>query len=189
MSRIIFLLEGRAEKEFLDTLLPRLFPGLDFLCIPHEGKQDLERSIPRKLRGWRILEDQFVILRDKDAADCRVLKAGLVKLCHDAGRPNSLVRIACHELEAWYLGDPVALASAFNRPAIGRIRDQKKFREPDRLQRPAEEIERLCPDFQKISGARAVARQISYARNSSNSFRAFIDGVARITTLLPSPSV
>ena len=51
MSRLIFLLEGKAEKEFLDILLPRLFPGLDFLCIPHEGKQDIQRSIARKLRG------------------------------------------------------------------------------------------------------------------------------------------
>ena len=26
---------------------------LSFLCVAHEGKQDLEKSIPRKLRAWR----------------------------------------------------------------------------------------------------------------------------------------
>ena len=28
-----------------DGLLPRLFPTLPFLCVPHEGKTDLERSV------------------------------------------------------------------------------------------------------------------------------------------------
>ena len=37
----------------LDGLLPRLYPGLPFQCIPHEGKSDLEKSIPRGY-GLRI---------------------------------------------------------------------------------------------------------------------------------------
>ena len=49
MSRIVFLLEERAMQVLLDGLLPRLFPDLPFLCVPHEGKRDLELSIPRKL--------------------------------------------------------------------------------------------------------------------------------------------
>ena len=39
--------------DLLDGLLPRLYPGLSFLCVPHQGKQDLERSLSRKLRAWR----------------------------------------------------------------------------------------------------------------------------------------
>ena len=35
-------------QELLDGLLPRLFPGLLFQCVPHDGKTDLERSIPHK---------------------------------------------------------------------------------------------------------------------------------------------
>ena len=45
MGRMVFLLEEQSMKELLDGLLPRLFPGLNFLCVPHEGKKDLERSI------------------------------------------------------------------------------------------------------------------------------------------------
>ena len=33
-------------QELLDGLLPRPFPGLLFQCVPHDGKTDLERSIP-----------------------------------------------------------------------------------------------------------------------------------------------
>ena len=51
MSRVVFLLEEYSMKVLLDGLLPRLFPGLLFLCVPHEGKQDLEKSVPKKLRA------------------------------------------------------------------------------------------------------------------------------------------
>ena len=47
MSRVVFLLEEYSMKALLDALLPRLFPDLRFLCVPHEGKGDLEKSIPR----------------------------------------------------------------------------------------------------------------------------------------------
>ena len=35
MSRIVFLLEERSMQVLLDGLLPRLFPDLPFLCVPH----------------------------------------------------------------------------------------------------------------------------------------------------------
>src|SRR5208337_5287691 len=81
MRRIIFLLEEYSMKVLLDGLLPRLVPGLQFLCVPHEGKQDLEKSVPRKLRAWREPGVRFVVLRDKDGGDCRELKRKLVSLC------------------------------------------------------------------------------------------------------------
>lgn len=31
-------------KVLLDDLLPRFFPELQFLCVSHEGKQDLEEE-------------------------------------------------------------------------------------------------------------------------------------------------
>ena len=44
MGRVIFLLEEKSMKELLDRMLPRIFPSLRFLCIPHEGKADLNQS-------------------------------------------------------------------------------------------------------------------------------------------------
>lgn len=77
MSRVVFLLEEPSMKVLLDGLLPRLFPGLPFWCIAHEGKSDLELSIPRKLRAWREPGVRFVVIRDNDGGDCRGLKAAL----------------------------------------------------------------------------------------------------------------
>ena len=65
---------------FLEVLLPRLFPDLSFQCVPHEGKQDLEKSIPRKLKAWHEPGVLFCVIRDNDSGDCRVLKEKLVVL-------------------------------------------------------------------------------------------------------------
>ena len=93
-------------KVLLDGLLPRVVPDLSFQCISHQGKNDLEKSIPRKLRAWREPGVRFVILRDNDGAHCVGLKELLLKICRDAGREDTLVRIVCEELEAWYLETP-----------------------------------------------------------------------------------
>lgn len=177
MSRIVFLLEEYSMKVLLEGLLPRLIPGLKFLCIHHEGKQDLEKSIPKKLRAWREPDVRFVVVRDQDSEDCRQLKERLVLLCEIAGRPNTLVRIACRELEAWYLGDPEALAIAFENNKLRNIAVKAKYRDPDLVVSPSEEIAKLVPEFQKVSGARRMARLLSRSGNSSRSYKIFLQGL------------
>jgi len=166
-------------KVLLDGLLPRLVPGLEFLCVPHEGKQDLEKSIPKKLRAWREPDVRFVVLRDKDAGDCLVLKRRLVSLCKKAGHPKALVRIACQELEAWYLGEPSALADVFGIEQLRNIGARARYRDPDAVVRPSDEIEKLVPEFQKVSGARRMATRLSRNGNSSHSFQVLMKGIER----------
>ncbi|WP_374266845.1 hypothetical protein [Zoogloea sp.] len=49
-ERLIFLLEAPSMKALLDGLLPRLFPGWEpgthFMYVPHQGKRDLDASVP-----------------------------------------------------------------------------------------------------------------------------------------------
>ena len=53
---LVFLLEERSMKEFLDILLPKILPeNVGFRTIPHEGKSDLEKSIKTKLKAWTKL--------------------------------------------------------------------------------------------------------------------------------------
>lgn len=180
MSRIVFLLEERSMKVLLDGLLPRLFPDLPFLCVPHEGKRDLELSIPRKLRAWREPGVRFAVIHDNDGGDCIQLKTALTQLCNEGRRDDTLVRIACQEMEAWYLGDPLAMATAFNMPALRNLGRRAKFRDPDLVVRPATEIERLIPEFQKVSGARRMAEHLSQDGNHSKSYRALLHGIEAI---------
>ena len=180
MSRIVFLLEERSMKVLLDGLLPRIFPTLDFLCVPHEGKQDLEKSIPRKLRAWREPGVRFVVLRDNDGSDCLSLKGRLTEMCRRAGRIDTLVRIACQELEAWYFGDPDALAEAFENENLRTISRIARYRKPDSITNPSGEIGKLVPEFQKVSGARRMAPHLSEDRNNSPSFQALIQGIRNV---------
>lgn len=180
MSRIVFLLEERSMKILLERLLPRLLPGLQFVCIPHEGKQDLEKSIPKKLRAWNEPGARFVVVRDNDIGDCRVLKKRLTALCTLAGRRDTLVRIPCQELEAWYLGDPKALACAFARPDLAELHRKARFKDPDTVQRPSAELAKLVPEFQKITGARLMSVVMTEEGSHSRSFKVFLDGLRKL---------
>lgn len=182
-GRIVFLLEEPSMKTLLLGLLPRFFPGWvereHFLCIPHEGKSDLDKSIPTKLKAWSMSGDRFVIVRDNDNAHCVDLKARLCKVCMDSGRPDTLVCLACQELESWYIGDIEALALAFN-PMLNTPALRKRFAEPDVWQKPSNELERLIPEFQKGSGARLMAQHLRETGNLSRSFNVFVDGLKRM---------
>ena len=181
MKHIVFLLEESSMGNLLEVLLPRLFPGLSFQCVPHEGKQDLEKSIPRKLKAWRVPGVFFCVIRDNDSGDCRALKERLIALCKSGGPDDALVRIACQELEAWYLGEPDALAEASGKEKLREIGNKARYRDPDAVVRPSAEIRKLVPEFQKVSGARRMARHLTRDRNRSASFRALLRGIARLS--------
>ncbi len=179
--KLVFLLEELSMKYFLESLLPRILPEeVDFQLIPHQGKRDLEKSIPKKLRGWNEPGDiRFVILHDQDNKDCVALKQSLLALCGATKRPV-LVRIACQELEAWYFGDVSALAEAYGNPKLTKMMAQKKYRVPDAIPSPKEELYRLIPQHQQIEGAKRIAPCMDIERNTSVSFQAFIEGVHRL---------
>jgi len=185
-GRIVFLLEESSMQVLLNEWLPRLFlgwvDGEHFLCVPHEGKSDLDRSISRKLAAWRIPGDRFVIVRDNDNADCIDLKARIQAMCQQSGRPDTLIRLVCQELESWYLGDLAALAKAFDMPKVDSPALRKRLITPDDWQKPSVEVKRLVPAFQKTSGARAMAQHLGPETNRSQSLQTFVAGVRRLAT-------
>jgi hypothetical protein len=169
---LVILTEEPSMKVTLEALLPRL--GIDMATvtiIAHQGKSDLEQSIPRKLRAWQTCGARFLILRDNDRApDCKQRKRSLSDLVDQAGKSGvTKVRIVCQELEAWFLADIGALVAAGylnpgQNPAAGR-------RNPDTIPYPAREMERLRPGYGKISGAREIAPHLDPDNTRSASFR------------------
>ena len=181
MSKIVLLLEEPSMKEALQGLLPKILPPeVHWQAIPHEGKRDLEGSIPRKLRGWREPGVRFIVMRDQDQAPCLVLKNKLLTLCQQAFRPDSMVRIVCHELESWFLGDLKAVGQAYDLPDLHTLQDKRKFKDPDHLSSPYLELKKLVKDYQKVSGARAIGPRLDPDNNRSKSFQVFIQGIRRI---------
>ena len=180
MNRVVFLLEEASMRDLLDGLLPRLYPELAFSYLVHEGKNDLEKSIPHKLRAWRGPGVRFVVLRDNDGGDCLLLKQRLMQSCRAAGRPDTTVRIVCQELEAWYLGEPDALADAFGKESLRRIGGRARFRDPDAVPQPSEALKRLVPGFRKVNGAKTMAGFITRERNYSKSFQVLLTGLDKL---------
>ncbi len=74
------------------------------------------------------------------------LKQRLKDLCQQAGKPDALIRIVCHELESWFLGDLAAVENAFNIKGLAKQQNHKKFRDPDRLANASEELGKLVKD-------------------------------------------
>ena len=178
--KLVFLVEELSMAEMLNRLLPRLLPELEFRCVPHEGKSDLEASIPRKLRGWREPGVRFVVMRDQDSGNCQAIKARLVALCAQGGKPETLVRIVCRELEAWFLADLAAVERGLQVVGLSRRQEEARFRQPDRIGTPSQELKSLVPTFQKVGGAKAIAPHLDLTNERSASFRAFVTGVRRV---------
>jgi hypothetical protein len=114
--KIETLVEESSMKNFLGNILPRILPeGICFnqncFIRTHEGKQHLKKEIPNKIRAYRHsrIPVKVIIIQDQDSDDCKILKARLKQLVDDSGPIPNLIRIACRELEAWYLGDLEAI--------------------------------------------------------------------------------
>ena len=96
MNQLVFFLEEPSAREMLKNLLPRILPDkVTVRYVVFEGKQDLENQLGRKLRGWCVPDTRFVVMRDKDQADClhgQVPSGPDLPGCWKAGRtgPSSL---------------------------------------------------------------------------------------------------
>ncbi len=184
MITLVFFLEERSAKALLEGLLPRFLPMERILprYIVFEGKQDLEKQLVRKIRGWRTPNTRFIVLRDQDSNVCRSVKQHLTELCQQACQPSALVRVACHEIESWYLGDLTAVEGALELRRIARRQRSRKFRDPDQLARPSQHLHELTGGrYQKIGGSRAIGPLLRLdGENRSTSFSHFIDGVIRV---------
>lgn len=180
MIHLEFLLEERSMVAMLDILLPKILDSqqITYRLHPHNGKTDLERSIPRKARVFgRIPNCYLVIVRDQDAADCKLVKTALVELCCKNHAPSFLVRIACRELESWLLGDLEAVEQAYPKSKAARQARKAKFRNPDALGNPAQELGKLTKKMGKINRTAAIASYMELERNRSHSFQVFVKGL------------
>ncbi|MCL5946391.1 MAG: DUF4276 family protein [Planctomycetes bacterium] len=182
MSELVFLLEEQSAAEMLKGLLPRLaLPGIPVRYIVFEGKSDLEEQLVLRLQHYQSADAHFVILRDQDAGDCKKIKEQLVEKCRAAGRADALVRIACHELESWYLADLAAVEKGLMIAGLAQKQDKAKFRKPDLLANTCQELEKLTNHrYQTVGGSRAIGPYLDPANKRSKSFEVFIQGINNI---------
>jgi hypothetical protein len=163
----------------LKHVLPKL--GVqEYQFIVFEGKQDLQKRLNRILQTWQEVNCIFLVVQDQDSGDCYKIKSKLVSLCTDTSQ-EVMIRIACRELESFYLGDLAAVEQGLDLPGISRHQDKRKFRDPDRLGNPVQELSALTKNaYQKVLGSRKISPYLNLNNNKSRSFNVLIKGITRL---------
>lgn len=188
MMELVFLLEELSAKAMLESLLPRMLnPGTRFRCIPFEGKQDLEKQLTRKIRAYQNPAARFIVLRDQDShPDCVQVKQRLLELCRASGKADQcLVRIACTELETFYLADLSAVEHALAIHGLARLQQTRRFRAPDALGNPSKELKALTKGrYEKVAGSRSIGQHLSLNNERSPSYRNLLSAIRRMESKL-----
>lgn len=185
MKYLCCLLEEPSAEAALSVLINRLFPEFyNFKILPFNGKQDLERNLARKIQTWNIPNTVFLVMRDQDSGDCINIKSRLFEVIRKTGKEsNALIRIACHELESFYLGDLEAVEKGLDIDLkANNLQNKEKFRNPDRLNNPAQILKELTQfKYNKIRSSGNIAEYLKLdGSNKSHSFNCLISGLKRI---------
>ena len=192
-----FLVEEPSMEAFLKGALPRLLQDCTFQTHAFQGKRDLLRKLPFRLRGyghWLSDDQRIVVVVDRDSDECRALKQRLEEAAAAAGlRTRSQTgdgcwqvvnRIVIEELEAWYFGDWEAVRGAY--PKVSpTIPNQARYGVPDAIRGGTwEAFERILQrhgyyktGLPKVEAAKTVAGHIDPARNRSESILVFRDAL------------
>lgn len=197
MTYLEVLVEEPSAEEALKYILPKIISDRASAKIHNmRNKGRLLRELPARLRAYRSRiangEDlRILVLVDRDDDDCEELKRKLENMAQQAGLPTKsspgsrgrfavVNRIAVVELESWFIGDTMALRSAFSSlPA----RFPANFNNPDnggtweRLHRFFKQHNIYKNSYPKIEAARKIAPHLDPSRNRSRSFRQFRLGV------------
>ncbi|KKJ00189.1 DUF4276 family protein [Prochlorothrix hollandica] len=184
---LVCCVEEPSAREMLRGVLPRLGlqEGQDFQVILFQGKQDLEKQLELRLRAWQRPNSVFLVLRDQDSGDCATVKQSLMWKLVASGQ-KGLVRIACRELESFYLGDLAAVEAGLGLSGLAQQQQGRKFREPDRLNNAKQELKQLTKQgYQEVAGSRAIAPLLNLDPpvNRSRSFQVLLEGIAQLLAL------
>lgn len=187
--RLEILLEEPSMENFFKIILPKVLPEgyeLDVNCFlhAHQGKTDLQKSLSTKVKAYQYFPQkvQLVVVHDQDSNDCKVLKQGLIDSIRAENVDQSyLVRIACRELENWYLGDMQAIEAVY--PSFKAVKHQNraKYRNPDNVF-GAFELKQMIDQFSKGYASKNIPLHMNINKNNSTSFNHLINGLQYFLT-------
>lgn len=184
MRTLVCCLEEPSAWALLQEVLPKILPENVMLQpMVFERKQDLEKRLTHRVRHWQKPDSLFLVMRDQDAEDCTDIKKRLVEKIDQAHRrPVTVIRIACRELESFYLGDLTAVERGLNLRGLARHQGGNKYRSPDQTQSPKQVLRLLTGQrYQPIAGSRDIAPYLDLTgSNRSHSFGVLIEGIQRL---------
>ncbi|MEZ4826547.1 MAG: DUF4276 family protein [Bacteroidia bacterium] len=184
-SQVLEILTEESSMEiFLREILPKILPEdyqLDVNCFirPHEGKSHLKKIYSHKNEGLSP-----VSLSCKSSYCTRSgfkrlpnSKKDLQALCNSD--IPVVIRIACRELENWYLGDFQAIEAVYPEIKAAKFEKKAKYRNPD-IVFGSKELEGITKNFSKSYAAREIPRYMNINNNQSASFQHLILGLKKL---------
>ncbi|RKZ90622.1 MAG: hypothetical protein DRR19_09505 [Candidatus Parabeggiatoa sp. nov. 1] len=184
---IVFLVEDYSMRKFLEGVLPRLgFEEHLFEIKHHRGKEDLISHLNNIIPTLSKRAQQIIIIIDQDRQDCLALKNKIKAKMARCCSCEYQIRIACYELEAWFLGDMEAIAKCSPRFKASFFQGKKKYRDIDNIPKPSSVLEEIVPDWKKRYAskpkfAEEIAHFVSLEKqnvekaNRSHSFQVFLE--------------
>ena len=186
-----FLVEDESTAASVNVIMRRLLGSASphsWHIRPFGGKHRMLRDLGGHFQALRWA-DAVIVIIDQDRDDCVELKRQIENLAkYSLLVPSSVkaskrlfrVRIAMHELETWFLGDPIAIRAAYPRVQPIRISQAPALdEEPDAWERLERILQRggyYEAGLQKISVAEAISQHLDLSpdANASHSFRLFL---------------
>jgi hypothetical protein len=178
--------EERSAKNVFDEILPKILPdNVSYNVYPHQGKQDLEKALKTtvptisRFPGARIL-----IIRDQDNEDCKTVKERIREFIGERCSSPPLIRIACHKLESWFLGDLNAVSQAYTKVRPEKYQNKKQFRNVDSIAHPDRILLSIIPEYKdrlpKLEVSERISMCLEITGNRSASFNCMIMGIRNL---------
>jgi hypothetical protein len=182
-----------------------LYKGIGRIPKDLRGQTDPQKRIlldrlPQLLQGYgRSLQrnDAVLVVVDLDRRDCLQFKREMVSIlerCHPS--PKTLFRIAIEEIEAWLLGDQVALKMAYPRAKQSVLNTYSQDSICGTWEKMADVVYpggsvKLKPLGYPLIGqvkcdwARNISQYLDVNSNNSKSFQVFCTGVQQLSGVAP----
>jgi Domain of unknown function (DUF4276) len=207
VTRLIVLLEGESDAPTVREILSRRF-GLvedrDYQLHPHRGKgrlpgdllspprlehRGLLDQLPAKLRGFSYLGPDacVVVLVDCDDQPCQELLQELNDMLRRLPKRPArvLFRIAIEETESWFVADCDAVALAYPKAKVARLRRIPADGVVGAWEQLAAAVGaqvREVTGATKREWATRIAPYLDLAHPRSPSLGKFVEGIGRVLT-------
>ena len=189
MTLHVFTEEVSAKNVF-EVLLQKILPeNVSFRIYPHQGKQDLEKALRTSMPSIsKIPGSKILITRDQDSSDCKDVKNKIQQIIGKNCHCEYLIRIACKELESWFMGDLEAIRKAYPRFKPEQYKDKANLRNVDKITAPDKYLLKIIPEYYnkdtlpKLEVSETITPFLDINNNNSSSFNNTISAIMKLVS-------
>ncbi len=180
MKNLHCFLEEESAKEVLQVILPKVLgEDVNITYKVYQGKQDLDKHVEKGLRDHNVPNTQYLVMRDSDSSLISELREELTEKVARSGKGDkTMIHIANHELENYFLGDLQAVEQGLG-VKVGKLTRKNIGDNPDHIESAPQILGQITKGkYQKGSSPKEIAPYMKVdGTNRSKSFNELLSGV------------